>query len=56
MSKIIGISKSLKIEIVGRDNFLFPKIKKEPTKFKKNEINLNFFLKCIECIKHLCEF
>ena len=43
MSKIIGILKSLKIEIVGRDNFLFPKIKKEPKKFKKNEINLNFF-------------
>ena len=49
ISKIAGISKSLKIEIAGLDNFLFPKIKKRTSKkFKKNEINLIFFLKCIE--------
>ena len=43
MSKIIGISKSLKIEIVGQDNFFVSQNKKEPKKFKKNEINLNIF-------------
>ena len=43
MSKIAGISKSLKIEIVGLDNFLFSKIKKNQTNLKKNEINLNLF-------------
>ena len=39
MSKIAGISKSLKFEIVGLDNFLFPKIKKN----KKIEKEWNEF-------------
>ena len=43
MSKIAGISKSLKIEIVGLDNFLVSQNKKELKTIKKNEINLNFF-------------
>ena len=43
MSKIAGISKSLKFEIVGLDNFFVSKNKKEPKIFEKNEINLNLF-------------
>ena len=58
MSKIAGISKSLKIEIVGLDNFLFPRIKKNQ-KIKKNEIrsNLNLFSEMYRIKKsNLCEF
>ena len=57
MSKIGGISKSLKIEIVGLDNFLFPKIKKNQKNLKRIKLISTFFLKCVKCkTLNLCEF